>query len=223
MTVLRRLPVASLVAVGVGFVGFVTSAAPSAQTASAGASVAGAVTFTKDIAPILQRKCQSCHRPDSVAPMSLLTYEDARPYARAMKTKTGLRGQRGSMPQWGIEKDIGIQQFKSDRSLTEAEIATIAKRADSGATRGDPADMPPPLKFADSDTWSIGVPDLVLRGPDVVVPAVAGDRWGPIGQVSTGLTEDRWVSAVEVREVNDLPKSGASTTVGRRLVYHHLS
>jgi mono/diheme cytochrome c family protein len=221
MTVLRRLPVASLVAVAAGFVGFVTSAAPSAQSASAGA--AGGVTFTKNIAPILQRKCQSCHRPDSVAPMSLLTYEDARPWARAMKTKTGLRGQRGSMPPWGIEKDIGIQQFKNDRSLTEQEIATIAMWADSGAPRGDPADMPPPLKFADGDTWSIGVPDLVLRGPDVVVPAVAGDRWGPIGQVSTGLTEDRWVSAVEVREVNDVPKSGASNTVGGRLVYHHLT
>jgi len=221
MTVLRRLPVASLVAVAAGFVGFVTSAAPSAQSASAGA--AGGVTFTKDIAPLLQRKCQSCHRPDSVAPMSLLTYEDARPWARAMKTKTGLRGQRGAMPPWGIEKDIGIQQFKNDRSLTEEEIATIAKWADSGAPRGDPAHMPPPLKFADADTWSIGVPDLVLRGPDVVVPAVAGDRWGPIGQVSTGLTEDRWVSAVEVREVNDIPKSGASNTVGGRLVYHHLT
>ena len=219
MTALRRLPVGSLVAVGVGVVGLFTSAPSAQQSSGAG----GSVTFTRDVAPILQRKCQGCHRPDSVAPMSLLTYEDTRPWARAMKARTGLRGLRGAMPPWGIEKDIGIQQFKNDRSLTEAEIATIAKWADSGARRGNPSDMPPPLKFADADTWTIGVPDLVLRSPDVVVPAVAGDQWGPIGQVPTGLTEDRYVAAVEVKEVNDVPKSGSSNTVGGRLVFHHLN
>ena len=81
------------------------------------------VTFTKDIAPILQRSCQHCHRPDSIAPMSLLTYEEARPWARAIKQRTSLRRGRGAMPPWFIEKDIGIQRFKDDISLTEAEIA----------------------------------------------------------------------------------------------------
>src|SRR5690242_9346480 len=83
-----------------------------AATVGAGAQAppaSGEVTFTKDIAPILQRHCQSCHRPDALAPMSLLTYEDARPYARAIKTRTGLRTQRGAMPPWYVEKDIGIQ------------------------------------------------------------------------------------------------------------------
>src|SRR3989449_6212013 len=88
------------------------------------------VTFTKDIAPILQRSCQQCHRPDSIAPMSLLTYQDARPFARAMKQRTSLRdtyGARGVMPPWFIERNIGIQKFKEDISLSEEEIAKIAK------------------------------------------------------------------------------------------------
>ena len=105
------------------------------------------VTFTKDIAPILQRSCQQCHRPDSVAPMSLLTYADARPWARAMKMRTGLANQRGSMPPWFIERDIGIQHYKDDPSLSEEEIAKVAAWADHGAPLGNPADMPPPLHF----------------------------------------------------------------------------
>src|SRR5215475_13028179 len=80
------------------------------------------VTFTKDIAPILQRSCQNCHRPDSVAPMSLITYEEARPWAKAMKTRTAIRNRQGVMPPWYIEKDIGIQHYKNDTSLSEEEI-----------------------------------------------------------------------------------------------------
>ena len=194
-----------------------------ATIAQAPATTTGEVTFTKDIAPILQRSCQNCHRPDSVAPMSLLTYEDARPYARAMKTRTGLGTKRGAMPPWFIEKNVGIQKYKNDPSLSDEEIARIAKWADSGAPRGNPADMPPPLDFANAGKWTIGEPDLVLRSPDVIVPAVAPDRWGPIGLVPTGLAEDRYVSAVEVREVNDIPKSGPTTTVGGRFVFHHMT
>src|SRR5262245_51646443 len=111
------------------------------------------VTFTKDIAPILQRSCQQCHRPDSIAPMSLQTYEQVRPYARAMKLRTSLRytfGARGVMPPWFIEKDIGIQKFKEDISLSDEDIAAIAKWADSGAPEGNPADLPPARVFADS-------------------------------------------------------------------------
>src|SRR5947207_11072789 len=98
-----------------------------------------AVTFTKDIAPILQRSCQNCHRPDSIAPMSLLTYEEVRPWAKEIKERTLRRTGRGSMPPWFIEKDIGIQKFKDDISLSDAEIARIAKWADNGAPRGNPA------------------------------------------------------------------------------------
>src|ERR1700736_80335 len=105
------------------------------------AGVPTEVTFTKDIAPILQRSCQNCHRPDGVAPMSLVSYEDARPWARAMKLRTGIGPKAGVMPPWYVERNIGIQEFQNDPSLSEDEIAMIAKWADSGAPLGNPADM----------------------------------------------------------------------------------
>src|SRR5258706_11105441 len=129
------------------------------------ANTPGTVTFTKDIAPILQRSCQGCHRPDSMAPMSLITYEDVRPWARAIKQRTGLRNRMGVMPPWFIEKNIGIQSYKDDVSLSEQEIATIAAWVDAGAPQGKPADMPPPLVFASADQWVIGEPDLVVDSP----------------------------------------------------------
>ena len=117
---------------------FVTPASLAAQAVPATATPE--VTFTKDIAPILQRSCQSCHRPGSVAPMSLLTYEEARPWARAMKTRTSLQGKPDGMPPWFLEKNVGIQRYKGDISLSNDEIAKIAKWADSGAPRGNPAE-----------------------------------------------------------------------------------
>ena len=94
----------------------VGSATLNAQQAPAAATPE--VTFTKDIAPILQRSCQNCHRPGQVAPMSLLTYEDARPWARSMKARTAIRDKAGTMPPWYIEKNIGIQHYKNDPSLS---------------------------------------------------------------------------------------------------------
>ncbi len=127
------------------------------------------------------------------------------------------------MPPWFVEKDIGIQGFKSDPSLSDEEIAKIATWADSGAPQGNPADMPPPLAFNGSDKWTIGEPDLILRSKEITVPAAAPDWWGNVGLVPTGLTEDRYVSAVEVREVNDIPKDGQVKTVGGRYVWHHMT
>src|SRR5437899_1323009 len=112
------------------------------------------ITFTKDVAPILQNKCQVCHRPDTFAPMSLLTYEDARPWAKAMKEKAITR----MMPPWYIDKDVGVRHFKNDVSLSDAEIATIVKWVDSGAPKGNPADMPPPRQFEDLEKWHIAPP-----------------------------------------------------------------
>ena len=194
-------------------------AAPSAQ--SGGSS--GEVTFTKDIAPILQRSCQQCHRPDGLGPMQLTTYEEVRPWARAMKMRTGLGPRMGVMPPWFVEKNIGIQKFKNDPSLSDEEVAKIAKWTDSGTPRGNPADMPPPRHFDSTDGWTIGEPDLVLRSAEVTVAAVGPDKWGSLGFVPTGLTEDRYVSAVEVREVNDIPKGGSTNTVGGRFGFHHMS
>src|SRR5687768_6070022 len=181
------------------------------------------VTFSKDIAPILQRSCQQCHRPNSVAPMSLLTYEDARPYARAMKARTALREKRGAMPPWYIEKNVGIQHFKDDFSLSEEEIAKIATWADAGAPQGNPADLPPPLTFPDGRSWRIGTPDLIVVSPPVEMKAQQPDWFGSIGQSPTGLAEDRYVAAVEVKEVNDAGgRSGrSSSTVGGLYLFHH--
>jgi mono/diheme cytochrome c family protein len=167
----------------------VMSAPAAAQSGSS-----GEVTFTRDIAPILQRSCQQCHNASGVAPMPLTTYEEVRPWSRAIKTRTALGPRAGVMPPWFVERNIGIQHFKNDPSLSEAEIALIAKWVDAGAPRGNAADMPPPRDFANADKWTIGEPDLVLRSPDIVVPAVGPDKWGSLGTVPTGLKEDRYVS-----------------------------
>jgi hypothetical protein len=168
------------------------------------------VTFTKDIAPLLQRSCQQCHRPDSIAPMSLLTYQQVRPYARAIKQRTQLAyvpGMRGVMPPWLLERNIGVQALKEDLRLSDEEIATIAKWADSGALEGDPADLPPPLTFAATDRWFLGTPDLIVASPPVLVKGVASDWWGDFGETPVTLPEDRYAVVAEYKETSDLTKS----------------
>src|SRR6266545_63029 len=201
----------------------VGAGAPSAVSAEQGAPPAQ-VTFTKEIAPILQRSCQNCHRPDGVAPMALITYEDARPWARAMKQRTGIGPRAGVMPPWYVEKNIGIQQFHNDPSLGDDEIAMIAKWADSGAPRGNPADLPPPRQWADSSAWAIGTPDLIVKMQDVMVKGNQPDWWGEIPSVPTGLTDDRYVAALEIKEVNDVDTHAGPNraTVGGRFVVHHM-
>src|SRR5215470_16648186 len=201
-------------------VGIVTPSGLDAQQAAA----AGGVTFSKDIAPILQRSCQNCHRPDGVAPMSLVTYEDVRPWARAIKQRTGIGPRAGVMPPWYVEKNIGIQKFHNDPSLTDDEVATIAKWADSGAPRGNPADMPPPKQWPDGRAWAIGTPDLILKSEELLVKGNAPDWWGEIPSIPTGLTEDRYVAALEIKEVNDVDSQGGGgrATVGGRFVFHHM-
>ena len=189
--------------------------------AAAGQATPEHPTFTKDIAPILQRSCQKCHRPNSLAPMSLITYDDVRPWARSIKNRTGLRNRMGVMPPWYIEKDIGIQRFKDDWSLSDDEIATIAAWADSGAPRGNPEDMPTPPAFIDVDEWEIGQPDLIVSSQSVEVKATAPDWWGSLGQADSGLTEDRYVAAIEYKERNDLERGVKSDTVGGLFVVHH--
>ena len=144
--------VAFVALIGLGGAALFTEAPLAGQQPAEGRpSTAQRVTFTRDIAPILQRSCQNCHRPNSLAPMSLLTYEEARPYAAAIKRRTSIRSKQGTMPPWYIEKDIGIQHYKNDISLSDEEVAKIAAWADNGAPRGNPADMPAPLKFADGE------------------------------------------------------------------------
>lgn len=203
---------------GVAMAGLVSPLAVTAQQAPATPEV----TFTKDIAPILQRSCQNCHRPGQVAPMSLLTYEDARPWARAMKQRTAIRDKMGAMPPWYIEKNIGIQHYKNDPSLSDEEVAKIAKWADGGAPRGDAKDMPEPRVFLDGTSWHQGQPDLILESPEITVKANAPDWWGEFQPTKIPLTEDRYVSSVEIREVNNFSTESGRQTVGQRYVWHHL-
>ena len=213
----RVVYVAGFMAGAAALLGPSTSAAQSAPTAAQ-------VTYTKDIAPILQRSCENCHRPDGVAPMALTTYEEVRPWARAIKQRTGIGPHAGVMPPWYVEKNIGIQEFRDDPSLSDDEVALLAKWADSGAPRGNPADMPPPKVYPDGKAWAIGTPDLIVKLPNIMVKGNAPDWWGEIPSTPTGLTEDRYVAALEIKEVNDLESTGGSgrQTVGGRFVIHHM-
>jgi hypothetical protein len=162
------------------------------------APAAGQVTFTKDVAPIVQRSCQHCHRPGAIAPMSLLTYEDARPWARSIKARVTAR----EMPPWHIDRNVGITKFKDDPSLTDAEIATIAKWVDAGAPRGNPADMPPPRQFSELDQWYIGKPDVVVAmDKPYMLPAAGPDNIIDV-LVDPGFTEDMYIMAVESKPVD---------------------
>ena len=122
---LRRVFVGSFVFSG----SLALAAAASAQGAPA------APTFTKDVAPIFQDKCEACHRPDSIAPMSLVTYAETRPWARSIRARVADH----QMPPWNIDKSVGVQSFKNDRSLNDKQIDTILKWADAGAPQGLPA------------------------------------------------------------------------------------
>ena len=151
-------------------------------------------TFSKDVAPIFQEHCQNCHHAGTVAPMSLVTYEEARPWARAIKQRVSAR----EMPPWFIDRNIGVQHFNNDESLTDDEIATIVKWVDSGAPQGSPADMPPARKFADDQAWQIGKPDMIITLPKDVVVKAHGADWWPDILVDPGLGEDRYIQAIQI-------------------------
>ena len=173
--------------------GLLLAGAASAPAQAAGAG--GDVTFTKDVLPILQRSCQSCHRPGAIAPMSLVTYEDVRPWSRSIRRNVEAR----EMPPWYIDRRIGIQQFKDDPSLTDDEIATIAAWVDAGSPRGNPADAPPPVEFLGPNEWRIGEPDLIVSMPEpYLLPAEGPDEF-PNVLADPGLTTDRYIQAVEVK------------------------
>ncbi|HXD72196.1 MAG TPA: hypothetical protein VN628_00595 [Vicinamibacterales bacterium] len=153
-----------------------------------------APTFSKDVAPILYSKCVQCHRPGEVAPMSLITYKDVRPWARAIRDKVSSR----TMPPWFADPAHGT--FRNDRSLTQAQIDTIVKWVDADARQGDPAQLPPLPTFADG--WQIGTPDVVFEMPvEYKIPA-DGTVDYQYFEVPTNFKEDRWISAGEVRAGN---------------------
>jgi len=166
-----------------------TSATPATITHDA--SAAGTPTYAKDVAPILQKNCQVCHRPGEPGPFSMLTYEETRPWAMAMKLDIQAR----KMPPWFADPRFG--HFSNAMSLTAAEIDTISRWADAGAPKGDPADMPAPIKWVEG--WGIGQPDAVFQLPVAYdVPASGVIDYQHV-IVPTGFTEDKWIQAAEVR------------------------
>jgi hypothetical protein len=173
-----------------------------------GVAAAQSAAFTIDVAPILQRSCVACHRAGEMAPMPLMTYEDARPWARAIKTRVSAR----EMPPWHIDRNIGLQQFKDDPSLSDDEIATIVKWVDAGAPRGNPADMPSMRQFADSAKWQIGQPDLVIKYP-VAGPRGRSRLFGNL-YADIPIAKDRYIKAIQTR---------AATAASRKVVHHALS
>jgi hypothetical protein len=172
------------------------------------------VTFAKDVAPIFQAKCEVCHRPGQGAPMSLQTYEEARPWARAIRERVITQ----TMPPWHLDKTVGIQQFSNDRSLSKQQIDTIVKWVDQGAQVGDKKDLPPAKVWPDESGWQLAKvfgrePDLVVKSAPWTVPAVGQDEWWrPTTDI--GINEERWVRAVEIRP---------STLPGRKVTHHVLA
>ena len=194
--------------------GAIAAVAMLAGRASVSAQGEGdAVTFYRDVAPILQANCQQCHQPGSIAPFSLIDYQDARRYASRIRQRVADR----MMPPWHVNPYIGIQDFKNSRALSEAAMSTIVAWVDAGAPEGDVADAPPPASFPTGENFlnfeTLGPPDLVIKTDPFTVPAHGNDQWWR-PQVSTGLTKDRWVRAMEV-----LP----SYPEGRRVTHHFLA
>ena len=154
-----------------------------------------AVTFAKDVAPILQRSCQTCHRSGAIAPMALVTYQDVRPWVRSIRQKVTSR----EMPPWYIDRSVGIHKFKEDPSLTDSEIATITAWIDAGAPQGNFRDLPPPRAFSDDDKWHIGKPDVVISLPKPYELRANGpDEFYDI-DIDPGFKEDIYVSAIETK------------------------
>jgi len=156
--------------------------------------------------------------------MALVTYEQGKPWAPLIKYKTELRDKMGAMPPYYLERDIGIQQVKDDERLTEEQIQMISTWAENGAPLGSPENMPPPPVFDDSGEWRLGEPDLIVRLGDVTVKGNDADAWVFDDLVPIGLTQDRYVSAVEMREVNDADSNAkAGTVVGGLYIFHHMT
>jgi mono/diheme cytochrome c family protein len=168
-------------------------------------SVAGAaeppVTFTRDVAPVLFKHCATCHRPGEIAPMSLMTYEDVRPWAKSIRDKVI----EGAMPPWHADPAHG--RFKNDRRLTQQEKDVLVRWVTGGAAKGDPKDLPPTPSFPSG--WTIGQPDVVVSLPVAFPVPADGEVPYQYVEVPTQFTEDRWIQAMEIRP-------------GNRSVVHHV-
>src|SRR5262245_46622263 len=193
----QNLVVAAAAAFGLAAAGTSLGAQQPARSGAA----SGVPTFSKDVAPIFYKNCTNCHRAGEIGPMALVTYQDARPWAKSIANKVGA----GLMPPWYGES--AHAQFANDRRLSDADRATILQWANGGAPEGNKEDLPPAQTFADG--WQIGQPDAVFAmQEDYPVPA-SGQIGCKYFEVLTNFTEDRWVKAFEVRP-------------GERSVVHHI-
>jgi hypothetical protein len=181
---------------------------------SLAADTAKPVTFSKDVAPIFQAKCQECHQPNSIAPMSLITFQDARPWARSIRERVATR----QMPPWHIDRSVGVQKFKNDMSLSDDQVDTIVAWVDGGAQQGDPKDLPAPKPLVTDNEWKavrdgLGKPDLVVKSSEYTMAAEHQDVWyRPMSDIP--LTEPRWVKMVEIRPSN---------LKARRIIHHSIA
>lgn len=195
------------------------------------------VTYYKDIAPILRENCVKCHTATGMAPMALTSYPEVRRWSQRIKERTAIRDRRGAMPPFFLERNIGIQEFRDSEYLRDEELAKIQAWVDHGTPEGDPADAPhDALALGESDVawapgedgavpWELGEPDLIVVMDPVTVPVTGPDHWGDYGMLTTGLVEDRYVKALQVREVSDLSfdDPALEKTVGGRWVWHHMN
>ena len=158
-------------------------------------------TFTKDVAPILYKNCTTCHRPGEIAPMPLLTYEDARPYAKDILDEVG----QGHMPPWHADQPAGT--FENERRLSDADKQTLLDWAAHGAPKGNDRELPPVPQYTEG--WAIGTPDLVLEMPEAFTVPATGTVPYQYFYVPTHFTEPKYVQAIEARP-------------GNREVVHHI-
>jgi hypothetical protein len=159
-----------------------------------------APTFYKDVLPVLQRNCQNCHRPGEAAPMSLLTYEEARPWAKAIRDAVATK----KMPPWFADSAYG--HFSNDRTLSKTDLDTLTGWAEANSPAGNPKDAPKQLQFTEG--WNIGKPDVILEMPTEYHVPTSGTIEYQHFVIPTGFTEDKWVQVVELRP-------------GNRSVVHH--
>ena len=175
------------------------------------ASAQDGLTYSRDIAPILQEKCIACHNPEGIGPMPLLNFQQVQPFAMLIKDRTSKR----IMPPWHADPTIGIQQFKNDASLSDAQIAAISEWVDVGAPEGDPADLPPPVELPSGADWQLaeqlGPPDVIVRSRPYDVIANGQDQWWEPRVEFEGLDEERWLRAAEFKP---------SYPMGKKVVHH---
>ena len=175
------------------------------------ASAQDGLTYSRDIAPILQEKCVTCHNPEGIGPMPLLNFQQVQPFAMLIKDRTSKR----IMPPWHADPTIGIQQFKNDASLSDAQIAAISEWVDAGAPEGDPADLPPPVDLPSGADWQLaeqlGPPDVIVRSRPYDVIANGQDQWWEPRVEFEGLDKERWLRAAEFKP---------SYPMGKKVVHH---